>query len=60
LTLNSREIYKYTHKISRNYKIPQQFFEITISSSQVGNPTGLTTNTTTQRGLELGGGVREG
>jgi hypothetical protein len=29
------------------------FSKLQISSSQVGNPTGLTTNTTTQRGLEV-------
>jgi hypothetical protein len=42
------------------------FSKLQISSSQVGNPTGLTTNTTTQRGLEVRvrgrglGGVRMG
>jgi hypothetical protein len=38
------------------------FSKLQISSSQVGNPTGLTTNTTTQRGLQVRvrGRVREG
>jgi hypothetical protein len=27
--------------------------KLQISSSEVGNPTGLTTNTTTQRGVEV-------